>query len=223
MCYINTRCIHYTLLRECSRFFSHTAERFANRRKEPESKISAWIKARLNFALIRSILLYLRGTRTPLNIDNISEINLCAIVTESNIRWIIYRFMLCYFTIIYMHGYTFIVVCMVTYWFVLFYMFFVFIPSQLMIWDLLLYLKEMMFTLLKNLRQKNPFMAPLYGWGSTASRLEPLRGGSLLFTTKFPKILGSHFINLERMKSWVDLGANQWFWTRDPWIGDPAP
>ena len=28
-------------------------------------------------------------------------------------------------------------------------------------------------------------MAPFYGWGSTASRLEPLRGGSLLFTTKY--------------------------------------
>ena len=28
-------------------------------------------------------------------------------------------------------------------------------------------------------------MAPFYGWGSTASRLEPLRGGSLLFTTKW--------------------------------------
>ena len=26
-------------------------------------------------------------------------------------------------------------------------------------------------------------MAPFYGWGSTASRLQPLRGGSLLFTT----------------------------------------
>ena len=31
-------------------------------------------------------------------------------------------------------------------------------------------------------------MAPFYGWGSTASRLEPLRGGSLLLTTKFPEI-----------------------------------
>ena len=30
-------------------------------------------------------------------------------------------------------------------------------------------------------------MAPFYGWDSTASRLEPLRGGSLLFTTKFPE------------------------------------
>ena len=40
-------------------------------------------------------------------------------------------------------------------------------------------------TTYSNLVKKN-FMAPLYGWGSTASRLEPLRGGSLLFTTKFP-------------------------------------
>ena len=38
-------------------------------------------------------------------------------------------------------------------------------------------------------------MAPFYGWGSTASRLEPLRGGSLLFTTKFPEINSEDFIN----------------------------
>ena len=38
-------------------------------------------------------------------------------------------------------------------------------------------------------------MAPFYRWGSTASRLEPLRGGSLLFTTKFPEIPGTHFGN----------------------------
>ena len=34
-------------------------------------------------------------------------------------------------------------------------------------------------------------MAPFYVWGSTVSRLEPLRGGSLLFTTKFPEIPGT--------------------------------
>ena len=43
-------------------------------------------------------------------------------------------------------------------------------------------------------------MAPFYGWGSTASRLEPLREGSLLFTAKFPEIPGTHFIDLRRMK-----------------------
>ena len=41
-------------------------------------------------------------------------------------------------------------------------------------------------------------MAPFYGWGSTVSRLEPLQGGSLLFTTKFPEISGTYFINLGR-------------------------
>ena len=41
-------------------------------------------------------------------------------------------------------------------------------------------------------------MAPFYGWGSTASRLQPLQGGSLLFTIQFPEILGTHFIDLPR-------------------------
>ena len=43
-------------------------------------------------------------------------------------------------------------------------------------------------------------MVSFYGWGSTASRLEPLREGSLLFTTKFPEIPGTQFIDLVRMK-----------------------
>ena len=42
-------------------------------------------------------------------------------------------------------------------------------------------------------------MAPFYGWGSTASRLQPLQGGSLLFTIQFPE-LSTHFIDLGRMK-----------------------
>ena len=44
------------------------------------------------------------------------------------------------------------------------------------------------------------FMTPFYGWGSTASRLQPLRGGSLLFTIQFPELSGAHFIDLGRMK-----------------------
>ena len=43
-------------------------------------------------------------------------------------------------------------------------------------------------------------MGRFYGWGSTASRLESLQGGSLLFTTKFPEIPGTHFIDLRRIK-----------------------
>ena len=48
-------------------------------------------------------------------------------------------------------------------------------------------------------KQKN-FKAPFYGRGSTAARLEPLRGCSLLFTTKSTEIPGTHFIDLRRMK-----------------------
>ena len=72
----------------------------------------------------------------------------------------------------------------------------------------------------KNTFKKN-FMAPFYGWGSTPSRLEPLRRGSLHFTTKSPEIPDTHFIDLGKIKG--DLGATQWFWARDPWNGNPAP
>ena len=60
-----------------------------------------------------------------------------------------------------------------------------------------------------NDKLKKNFMAPFYGWDSTASRLVPLRGGSLLFTTKFPDILGTHFLDLQIMKDWVNRGATQ--------------
>ena len=43
-------------------------------------------------------------------------------------------------------------------------------------------------------------MAPFYGWSSTASKLVPFRGGSLLFTAKFPEISVTHFIDLGKMK-----------------------
>ena len=56
-----------------------------------------------------------------------------------------------------------------------------------------------------NLKKKKLYGPFFYGWGSTASRLEPLWESSLLFTTKFPEIPATH-----------------WFWTRDPWIGNPA-
>ena len=62
--------------------------------------------------------------------------------------------------------------------------------------------EDILIILLLKTSKKN-FMAPFYGWGSTASRLEPLRGGSLLFTTKFPEIPGTHFIDLGRMEGWM--------------------
>ena len=73
---------------------------------------------------------------------------------------------------------------------------------------------------------KKPFKTlwpPFYGWCLTIStRLEPLQGSSLLFTTKFLKIPGTHFTSLRRIKGWFGLQAAQWFWTWDPWIGKPT-
>ena len=52
---------------------------------------------------------------------------------------------------------------------------------------------------------------------------EPFQGGGLLFTTKFPDSPDTHLIDFGRMKDWFDLGATQWFWTQNPWIGNPSP
>ena len=55
-------------------------------------------------------------------------------------------------------------------------------------------------SLKKKKKHKKIFMTPCYGWDSTTSRLQPLRGGSLLFTIQFPEIPGAYFIDLRRMK-----------------------
>ena len=52
---------------------------------------------------------------------------------------------------------------------------------------------------------------------------EPLLWCSLLFTTKFTESPGTHLMDLGRMKGWINLGTTQWFWTGEPWIGNPAP
>ena len=44
---------------------------------------------------------------------------------------------------------------------------------------------------------KKKLYGPFHGWGSTASMLEweQLWGGILLFTIKFPQIVGTHFLS----------------------------
>ena len=47
---------------------------------------------------------------------------------------------------------------------------------------------------------------------------ESLQGDGLLFTKTPPGDPSIHFIDLGRMKGW----AIQWFWTWEPWIGNPT-
>ena len=51
---------------------------------------------------------------------------------------------------------------------------------------------------------------------------EPQRGDSLLFITKSP-VMPELIWSTWKDEGCVDLGATQWFWARDPWIGNPAP
>ena len=45
------------------------------------------------------------------------------------------------------------------------------------------------------IKKKKTLWPLFYEWGSTTSRLEPIQGGSLLFTNKFPEIPGINFIS----------------------------
>ena len=69
--------------RECSRFFSQAADHLASKRNLSKSSTSSWIKARLNFALLRSCLLCIRGSRTAGNITSLDESDLNVIIQDS--------------------------------------------------------------------------------------------------------------------------------------------
>ena len=51
---------------------------------------------------------------------------------------------------------------------------------------------------------------------------EPLQGDNLLFTTMTLGVHSTQFIDLWKIKSWVNLGATQWFWNTDSWIRNPV-
>ena len=50
---------------ECRMFFKQVASLITDKRKETYSVVSSWIKTKLSFALLRSALLCIRGTRHP--------------------------------------------------------------------------------------------------------------------------------------------------------------
>ena len=63
------------------------------------------------------------------------------------------------------------------------------------------------------------FMAPFYGSDSTASRLQPLQRGSLLFTIQFPEIPGTHYVTSEGWKAEQTLEPPSSFEQRTPGLG----
>lgn len=70
--------------RECSRFFSHAAELLAEKRGEKKSEVSAWIKTRLNFALVKSCLLCIRGRRSSFTSEKLENTDIHTVMFNSN-------------------------------------------------------------------------------------------------------------------------------------------
>ena len=61
------------MARECSTFYSRLAKLISEKRCEDISKVSAWVKTKINFSLIRSTLTCLRGSRTLTSFKPIVE------------------------------------------------------------------------------------------------------------------------------------------------------
>ena len=59
--------------RECKRFYSKLAEQIAEKRKQPYSIISSWIKRKITFSLLPSIGLCLRGSKSIRENENIAK------------------------------------------------------------------------------------------------------------------------------------------------------
>ena len=52
---------------------------------------------------------------------------------------------------------------------------------------------------------------------------EALQGDSLHLSTKSSEVHGTHMINLEKLKGWVDLWPPTGYWAYAPWMGNPEP
>ena len=73
--------------KECKIFYKRLAKRLAEKRNLPFSIAMNWVRTRLNFHLIRSCLLCLRGSRSPfVKLDQLSEIDLQLISSESKLN-----------------------------------------------------------------------------------------------------------------------------------------
>ena len=81
------------LSRECNGFFSHAAEQIATKRKILKHLVVSWMKSRLNFALLRSCLLCIRGTRTTTNFNAINGVK-----KRPNLMWPAMRLDVGFFT-----------------------------------------------------------------------------------------------------------------------------
>ena len=76
--------------KECKTFYNRIAGRISEKRNINFSVAVNWLRTRINFHLIRSCLLCLRGSRSPFaKLDPINDVDLNLVTTESKLHVII--------------------------------------------------------------------------------------------------------------------------------------
>ena len=61
--------------RECKKFYSRLSEHIAEKRKQPQNIIASWIRRKISFSLMRSVVLCVRGSRSLYNEVNDASLN----------------------------------------------------------------------------------------------------------------------------------------------------
>ena len=59
--------------RETKHFYKKLSELLSEKRDEPLAITTTWVRRKINFALLSSVLLCLRGSRTPWSKDSLSS------------------------------------------------------------------------------------------------------------------------------------------------------
>ena len=73
------------------------------------------------------------------------------------------------------------------------------------------------------LKKKFKVYGPFLWMGFNCLKATATSRRQFTFYHSVPRNSRYSFYDLVRMKGWVDLGATQWFWTRNPWTGNLAP
>ena len=73
--------------KECTTFYKRIAGRMSEKRNVHYSVAANWLRTRINFHLIRSCLLCLRGPRSPFaKLDSVNDVDLNLVITECRLH-----------------------------------------------------------------------------------------------------------------------------------------
>ena len=68
--------------RECKTFISNLAEKIAAKRNLNTSIVTSWLRTKVNFTLLRSILICSRGSRSLKKVESRDDVELDIVVDE---------------------------------------------------------------------------------------------------------------------------------------------